>query len=394
MLRQDAINHLAIALSVLMTTPVITTAADTGSSNPLLTPSTLPFQAPPFDKIKDADYQPAIEAGMAEQMKEIDAIANNPAPPTFDNTFVAMEKSGQLLDRADAAFFDAVAGANTNPALQKVQQIEAPKLAAHRGRASASTRSSSRASRPSTTSAMRSHLDPESRRLVECTYEQFVHAGANLAEADKDQLKKINEELSILSTAFMQQAAGGHQSRRFRHDRQGRAGRPDRCGDSVRRRRAAKARKQTGYVLPLQNTTQQPALQSLSNRATRQTLFETVLEARRARRRQRHPRYDRASSPSCARRRPSCSAFPTSPPGSIEDQMAKTPEAALQFSWTRWSLPATASAAAEAKDIQALIDAQNGGFKLAAMGLELLRRAGAQGQVRPRRSSRSSPTSS
>ena len=104
--------------------------AEFGPNNPFYSPSTLPFQAPPFDKIKDEDYQPAIEAGMAEQRKEIDAIANNPAPPTFENTIVAMEKSGQLLSRAAAAFF-AVVSANTNPTLQKVRQIEAPKLAAH-----------------------------------------------------------------------------------------------------------------------------------------------------------------------------------------------------------------------------------------------------------------------
>ena len=117
------------SLLVLMTTSLITTAADTGASNPLLTPSTLPYQTPPFDKIKDEDFQPAIEAGMVEQLKEIQAIANNPAPPTFENTIVAMEKSGELLNRATAAFF-ALAGANTNPTLQKVRSIEAPRLAA------------------------------------------------------------------------------------------------------------------------------------------------------------------------------------------------------------------------------------------------------------------------
>src|SRR4029077_5392617 len=108
------------------------TAADAhfGPSNPFYAPSTLPFHAPPFDRIKDEDYQPAIEAGMAEQLSEIQAIADNPAAATFDNTLVAMEKSGQLLRRAQAAF-RAVAGANTNPVLQKVRTEEAPKLAAH-----------------------------------------------------------------------------------------------------------------------------------------------------------------------------------------------------------------------------------------------------------------------
>src|ERR1700761_1482707 len=100
-----------------------------GPSNPFYAASTLPFQAPPFNKIKDADYQPAIEAGIAQQMKEMDAIANNPAAPTFENTIVAMEKTGQLLNRVSLVFFG-VTQANTNDTLQKVQDIETPKLAA------------------------------------------------------------------------------------------------------------------------------------------------------------------------------------------------------------------------------------------------------------------------
>src|ERR1700744_3691 len=107
-----------------------TTEMEFGPDNPFYSPSTLPFQAPPFDRIKDSDYQPAIEAGMAEQLREIEAIANDPAPATFDNTLVALEKSGQLYRRVMEAF-DGVTGANTNPTLQAVEKAEAPKQAAH-----------------------------------------------------------------------------------------------------------------------------------------------------------------------------------------------------------------------------------------------------------------------
>src|ERR1700758_2677290 len=110
--------------------PAIAGTENFGPSNPFYAPSTLPFQAPPFDKIKDSDYQPAIEAGMAQQIKEVEAIAKNTEPPTFENTFVALERSGRLLSRV-MAVFGGVTGANTNPELQKVQTIEAPKLAAH-----------------------------------------------------------------------------------------------------------------------------------------------------------------------------------------------------------------------------------------------------------------------
>ena len=104
--------------------------AEFGPGNPFYAASTLPFQAPPFDKIKDADYQPAIEAGMARQIEEVQAIADNPAPPTFENTIVALEKTGQLFTRV-AVVFNGVTGANLNPELQKVQDFEAPRLAAH-----------------------------------------------------------------------------------------------------------------------------------------------------------------------------------------------------------------------------------------------------------------------
>jgi peptidyl-dipeptidase Dcp len=113
-----------------ISTPASTGDAAFGPSNPFYAPSTLPFQAPLFDKIKDGDYQPAIEAGMAQELAEIEAIANNPAPPTFENTIVAMEKTGRLLQRVLAAF-GGVTGANTNPVLQKVRADEAANLAAH-----------------------------------------------------------------------------------------------------------------------------------------------------------------------------------------------------------------------------------------------------------------------
>jgi peptidyl-dipeptidase Dcp len=104
--------------------------APAARTNPFFAASTLPFQAPPFDRIEETDYQPAIEEGMKEQAAEVDSIANNPGPPTFENTLVALEKSGALLTRVEEAF-NAVTGANTSPLLQKVQEAEAPRLAEH-----------------------------------------------------------------------------------------------------------------------------------------------------------------------------------------------------------------------------------------------------------------------
>jgi len=189
----------AIALGAVY---VPATAADErfGPSNPFYAPSTLPFHAPPFDKIKDEDYQPAIEAGMAEELSETQVIADNPAPPTFENVLVAMEKTGRLLRRATAAFFG-VAQANTNPVLQKVRTVEAPKLAAHQDAIYLNAKLFARVA-ALYKQRQSLNLDPESLRLLEVTYDRFIRSGANLSDADKTELKKLNEEISTLSTDF------------------------------------------------------------------------------------------------------------------------------------------------------------------------------------------------
>ncbi len=187
----------AIALSA-TATPGIAASFDAG--NPFFAPSTLPFQAPPFDKIHDSDYQPAIEAGMAQQLEEIRAIANNPDKPTFDNTLIALEKSGTLLDRV-MAVFHAVTGANTDPVLQEVQATEAPKLAAHEDAIYLDSQLYRRVEAIYQQRAALK-LDPEALRLVEYYHREFVHAGANLSDPDKTELKKMNEEISTLENAF------------------------------------------------------------------------------------------------------------------------------------------------------------------------------------------------
>ena len=178
-------------------------AAEFGPSNPFYAPSTLPFAAPPFDRIKDGDYQPAIEAGMAQQLAEINAIANNPAAPTFENTFAALERSGRLLARASAAF-NGVSEANTNPVLQKAKTALAPQLAAHQDAIRLNKKLFERVAaiyRRRTSLK----LDPESLRLLEFEYKKFVHSGANLSPADKEKLKKLNEEDASLSAKFTNQ---------------------------------------------------------------------------------------------------------------------------------------------------------------------------------------------
>ncbi len=337
------------------------TATDTGfgPSNPFYAPSTLPFHAPPFDKIKDEDYQPAIEAGMAEQISEIQAIADDPAAPTFENTLVAMEKTGQLLRRAQAAF-GAVSEANTDPVLQKVRSVEAPKLAAHHD---AIYLNAKLFARVDAVYKQRDSikLDPESLRLVEVTHDNFVHSGANLSDTDKAKLQKMNEEISTLSNDFSTRLLAATRDGAYvTTDKSALAGLSDQ--QIAAAAQDAQSRKQQGYVLPLQNTTQQPELASLSVRATREAIFEKSWN--RAERGDANDTRDIISRLAQLRaQRAQLLGYPNHAAWKLEDQMAKTPEAALKF-MDALVPGATAKAASEGKDIQDLINAQKGGFTL------------------------------
>jgi peptidyl-dipeptidase Dcp len=331
-----------------------------GPNNPFYAPSTLQFQAPPFNKIKDSDYQPAIDAGMAMQINEVEAIANNSALPTFENTIVAMERTGQLLTRVWAAF-NCVTGANINDALQTVQAYEAPRMAAHQDAIYLNAKLFARVKAVYDQRASL-HLDAESLRLVEYDYQQFVKAGANLSDADKTKLKKLNEEESTLENTFMTQLLAAAKAGAFSTtDEKALAGFTE-----AQIAAAAQDAQAHGWRIPLQNTTQQPDLAFLTDRTTRQAIFENSWN-----RAERGDANDtRATIARLAQLRAEKAAllgFPNYAAWNLTDQMAKTPEAAKHF--LDALVPAsTARAAGEAKDIQALIDsqsgAQSGGFKV------------------------------
>jgi peptidyl-dipeptidase Dcp len=349
------------AILMMASTTVTALAANNefGPTNPFYAASPLPFQAPPFDKIKDSDYQPAIEAGMTQQRAEVRAIADNPAPPTFENTIVAMEKSGRLFNRV-MQVFGGVTGANLSPELQKVQEIEAPKLAAHHDAVFLDTKLFQRVDaiykqRDSL------GLDAEALRLVQFYYDQFLHAGAKLSDADKAELKKLNEEESTLSNAFNTKLLAATKEGAFvTTDKNTLAGVSQKRLDAAAQ--AAKERKGDGYVIPLQNTTQQPDLVSLSQRSTRQTIFENSWN--RAERGGANDTRDTIARLAQLRaQKTKLLGFPNYAAWRLEDQMAKNPETALKF-MDALVPGSTARADAEAKDIQAVIDAQKGGFQL------------------------------
>jgi peptidyl-dipeptidase Dcp len=254
--------------------PTATASATLPASNPFAKPSTLPFETPDFARIKDSDYLPALLAGMAQQKREVTAIANQTATPSFDNTVVAMERSGLLLERANLAF-NAVNGANTNDTLQATDTKTAPLFAAHNDFIFLNAKLFQRFKYLDDHKA-ELNLNPEQAKLLDVYYKQFVHAGAELPTAKQAQLKVINKRLSTLQSAFGQKLLAAAKAGALHvEDASALAGLSQEQLASAQD--AAKGRKVSGYVIPLQNTTQQPLLDSLTSHDTRQKLFEASL---------------------------------------------------------------------------------------------------------------------
>jgi peptidyl-dipeptidase Dcp len=330
------------------------------ASNPFAAESTLPFHAPAFDKIKMADYAPAFDEGMRVHLAEMEAIANDPAKPTFENTIEKAERSGQLLTRVAKVFFN-LAQSNTNEDIQKLQAELAPKLAAHQDEIALNPKLFARVK--ALYDARDGFKDPEQKRLVERYYQNFVRAGALLNDSDKAALRKLNEEESKLTTEFQTKLlAATNAAALVVDDKKQLAGFSD--ADIAAAAEAAKTRKLDGkWVVVLQNTTQQPAQVSLKDRATREKLFDASIH--------RADRGDANDTRQIIQRlaklraeRAELLGFKNYAAYSLDDQMAKTPENAIKL-MTDMVPAATAKAAGEEADMQALVDKQKGGFKIA-----------------------------
>ena len=242
------------------------------ATGPFAAKSTLPFQAPDFTKVKESDYLPAFEQSMAIHGGEVDGIIANKAAPTFANTIVALETSGQMLGRVSRVFY-ALTGANTTEGLDKIDTEVSPKLSAHSDAINLDPRLFARVKAVYDKRASMS-MTPEDARLLERTYEQMVHAGAMLTEQQRGQVKAINTELSTLTTQFAQALRTATNSQPLIVDtKEELAGLSD--ADIKAAADLATERGQPGkYAIALQNTTQQPLLPSLENRATREALFK------------------------------------------------------------------------------------------------------------------------
>jgi peptidyl-dipeptidase Dcp len=338
----------------------VTAPPQSGRENPFFRQSTLPFHAPDFDAIHVADFEPAMEKGMQEQLAEVDSIANESAPPTFENTIVALERSGRLLDRVTSVFFG-LAQANTSDTIQEIQTEMAPRLAAHSDSIHLNEKLFQRIQKiyDARESA---GLDSGQRHLVERYHRDFVRAGALLSDADKARLRELNQEESKLSTDFQNRLLAATKSGAVVvKDSSLLAGLSD--GDVAAAKAAAKQRGiDDAWVIVLQNTTQQPAQASLENRELRKRLFEASIN--------RAEKGDSNDTREVIRQLARIRAeqakllgFPTYAAYSLDDKMAKTPEAAIKL-MTDIAPAATAKARSEAAKMQELIDRGGAGFQL------------------------------
>lgn len=324
-----------------------------GDANPFFTESDLPYGMPPFDRIEDEHYQPALEEGMEQQIAEIREIAENPEPPTFDNTIVAMERSGELLDRVRPVFSN-MSGAHTNDRIQEIQKEVSPKLSAHRD---AILLNPKLFERVDTLYQERDELDldAESRQLLERYHTDFVRAGARLSEEEKERLKEINTELAELGTEFSQKVLKEvNDSAVVVDSREELAGLSDSRIETAAEDAADRDLEEGKYVITLQNTTRQPPLTSLENRELRRRIHEASI-ARGSRGNEHDTREIVTRTVKLRAERAGMLAYDTHADYVLEDRTAKTVEAVNDM-LSKVAPPAVANARQEAEDLQALVD--------------------------------------
>ena len=322
------------------------------TANPFFADSTLPLKYPAFDKIRDTDFAPAFDRGMADELAEMEKIANDPAQPTFDNTILAMEKSGRVLYRSRSVFYNLV-GADKNDARDKLDEQYSPKFAAHRD---AIVLNAKLFARIKSLYDRRDQLglDAQGKRLVERYYTDFVRAGANLDDAQKARLKEINGELATLSTQFEQKVLAERNASAVVVDTRAElAGLTDEQIDA-----AAATAKQRGldgkYVLTILNTTGQPPAAQLENRAIREKLYKASL-VRGSRGNENDTTAIVSKVTKLRAERAKMMGFPTHAAYVLEDETAKTPQAVNQM-LAKLAPPAVANARREAQALQAMID--------------------------------------
>ena len=331
-------------------------------TNPFYQESTLYFKYPPFDKIKNAHYAPAFGKGMAEQLVEIAAIANQSGAPTFENTIVAMEKSGQLLDRVATVFYS-LASAHTNDSLELVRSEMAPKLSAHSDQILLNSKLFERIK---TLYDQKTSLgfDAEAVRLVEETYKDFIRAGANLSADDKNRLKALNAELATQQTTFSQNVLKEVNNLAVVVDsREELTGLSETMIEAAAKE--AESRDLAGkYVITLQNTSGQPPLSSLENRALRERIHKVSL-SRGSRGGEFDNRETFTKVVQLRAKRARLLGYENHATYILENQTAQTTDA-VNKRLADLAPASVRNANREVTDLQTMIDAEGGSFMLAS----------------------------
>ena len=331
-------------------------------TNPFYQESTLYFKYPPFDKIKNAHYAPAFEKGMAEQLAEIEGIADQSDAPTFENTIVAMEKSGQLLNRVATVFYS-LASAHTNDSLEAVRSEMAPKLSAHSDQILLNSNLFERI-RTLYDQKTSLGLDAEAVRLVEETYKDFTRAGANLSADDKERLKAINAELATQQTTFSQNVLKEVNNLAVVVDsREELTGLSEAMIEAAAKE--AESRDLAGkYVITLQNTSGQPPLSSLENRALRERIHKVSL-SRGSRGGEFDNRETFTKVVQLRAKRARLLGYENHATYILENQTAQTTDA-VNKRLADLAPASVRNANREVTDLQTMIDAEGGSFMLAS----------------------------
>jgi len=334
----------------------------TKMKNPFFNESALYMHYPPFDKIKNAHYKPAFDKGMEEHIREIESIANNLDDPTFDNTIIAMEQSGELLDRVATVFF-ALTSANTNDEMEKIQSEMAPKFSAHSDKILLNKKLFDRISFLNN-NRNSLELKAEGMRLIEKYYNDFVQSGAKLLTKEKEHLKSINGEIAVLQTNFSQNVLKEVNALAVIVDSKQKL---DGLSDAAIEAAAneAKSRKLEGkYVIALKNTSSQPLMALLSNRSLRKKIHKASLS-----RGSRGGEFDNREILSkvikLRAEKAQLMGYKNHAAYRLESQTAQTPDAVNQR-LSSLAPKALSNAKKEATDLQKMIDMENGGFQLAS----------------------------
>jgi len=338
------------------------TTPSVNNENPFYTESDLYMKYPPFDKVKNEHYRPAFKKGMEEHMVEIKAIANNIDSPTFENTIVAMEISGVLLDRVVTVFFS-LSSAHTNDEMEKIRSEMAPKLSAHSDQI---LLNKSLFERVNELNGSRANLglDEESIRLIQKYYTDFVRSGAKLSPEEKEKLKSINGEIAVLQTNFSQNILKEVNALAVVVDSRNEL---DGLTDSAIEAAAneAKVRGLDGkYVIALKNTSGQPSMSSLTNRGLREKIHKTSL-SRGSRGGEFDNRENLSKVIKLRAQRAELMGYSNHAAYRLESQTAQTPEA-VNERLSSLAPKALSNAKKEAADLQKMIDVEGGEFQLAS----------------------------